>query len=245
MRSALTKSYIRKSIGLFLTIIGLQVWSFGQSKKQDVVYLNDSSVLRGKIISQSPNGIRLQMGDGSVWAFPQNRITQITQEPIPPLFQYKKRGYAHYTELGPLVAGKTTIDGVTTAAFSFHTINGYRFSRPLFLGLGVGADLYATQTIVPVILSYRGDLSERGAVLPYVFAEGGYGFNLTQNTPTLSGFKGGLTYAAGLGMKIPFNRTTGFLLGIGYHYQFTEFNNQGAQQEVLYKRLTLRAGFFL
>ncbi len=220
--------------------------SLGQSiKKEDVVYLKNESVVRGRIIQNDETRIRIQTADGSIWSFSAAEISRISSEAPFNGFRYKSRGYANFTELGPLVAGKTTIDGVTTAAFSFQSVNGYRFSQYFFTGAGVGVDLYATQTIIPLFVSIRGDLTTQGTILPFYFAEIGSGINITQNSSAGEDFKGGLLYAAGVGVKIPFNRSAGFLVSFGYRHQATSYRLNGDDRNIIYNRLAIRAGFFL
>lgn len=112
------------------------------------------------------------------------------------------KGFGHYTEIGALAATKNRPDNVTTAAFTFQTVNGYKFNRYLFAGIGIAADLYATQTIVPLFASVRGDLVKEGKFVPFYFADGGYGIDITSSTTTIS-YKSGPTFAAGIGFKIP------------------------------------------
>jgi hypothetical protein len=232
------------SLGILLLIIISHLSAQG-GKTEDVVYLKNEWVIRGKIILQNQTGIKIQTGEGNIYFFKTEEIVRLVKENAWNNFVYKDRGFAHFTELGPLIAGKTTQDGVTTAAFSFETINGYKFSQYAFLGLGIGADLYATQTILPVFGSIRGDLIKSGSVIPYYFGDLGYGFNITQSSTNLSDFTGGLHYALGIGMKIPFNRSAGFLLSVGYNYQETSYLQLGVNKNVVYNRLAIRAGFFL
>ncbi len=214
-------------------------------RMEDVIYLKNESVFRGKILDRNEARVKIQANDGNILVFAITEVEKITAEKRFGSYQYKHKGFAHFTELGPLVAGKTTIEGVTTAAFSFQTVNGYKFSKPVFLGLGVGADLYATQTIIPVFGSFRGDISTKGTVIPFYFADAGYGINITQASSAGSKFKGGLTYAVGLGAKIPFSRTAGFLISFGYRSQKTSFSQDNSKKEIQYNRLAVRAGFFL
>jgi hypothetical protein len=214
-------------------------------KTEDVVYLKNESVVRGKILQKTDAIVKIQVSDGSIFVLAITEVEKITTEKRFGSYQYKAKGFAHFTELGPLIAGKTTIEGVTTAAFSFQTINGYKFSKPAFLGLGIGADLYATQTIIPVFGSFRGDISIKGSVIPFYFADAGYGINITQNSNNGIDFKGGFTYALGLGAKIPFNKTAGFLISFGYRSQKTSFTQNNVNKEIQYNRLAVRAGFFL
>ncbi|MEO7119636.1 MAG: hypothetical protein ABIY62_00990 [Ginsengibacter sp.] len=233
-------------------IIGIIVFfciangAFSQSAKtEDVVYLRNQWIIRGQILNRDSASVKILTHDGNTFVFPVNEIDKIVKENTWRGFTYRKKGFANFTELGPLIAGKTTIDGVTTAAFSFQTINGYKFSQHAMLGLGLGADLYATQTILPVFGSFRGDISKGGSVIPFYFADAGYGINITQNSANSTAFKGGVMYALGLGIKIPFNRGAGFLLSAGYRYQKTSYTISNSSTDVLYKRLAIRAGFFL
>ncbi|MCE7073768.1 hypothetical protein LZG74_25900 [Dyadobacter sp. CY327] len=60
--------------------------------------------------------------------------------------------------------------------------------------MGIGADLYAVQTFVPVVLSVRGDFTSKGSKkIPFYFLEGGYGFNATSNDVDSVRFGGGAT----------------------------------------------------
>jgi len=211
---------------------------------EDVVYLKNKWIFRGTIVHED-SLVKLQSRDGNLYLFHRAEIDSMTREKVWRIYAYAQSGFAHFTELGPLVAGKTTMNGVTTAAFSFQTVNGYKFSQFVMAGLGVGADLYATQTVLPVFASFRGDVSTKETVIPFYFADLGYGFNITQDSNSDSNFKGGLMMAAGFGLKIPFNRNAGFLLSAGYRYQGTSYVHDMVESHVIYNRVALRAGFFL
>ena len=235
-----------KCIIAFVVFFCIANGTFSQSAKtEDVVYLKNQWIIRGSIVQRDSTSVKILTHDGNTFVFAANEIDKIVKENTWGGFTYRRKGFANFTELGPLIAGKTTIDGVTTAAFSFQTINGYKFSQYAMLGLGLGADLYATQTILPVFGSFRGDISKGGSVIPFYFGDAGYGINITQNSSNGTAFKGGVMYAFGLGLKIPFNRNSGFLLSAGYRYQKTSYTISSSSTDVLYKRLAIRAGFFL
>ena len=228
---------------LLLSIMALPAFA-QRGQMEDVIYLKDETVTRGTILSRDEIHIKIQTAEGNIHVYNVGDIIKINREPRFGSYNNKKPGYAHYTELGPLVAGKTTIDGVTTAAFSFQTVNGYRFRPCFFSGAGIGADLYATQTILPVFASVRGDLLNSGSLIPFYFADAGYGINITQNAANSTDFRGGAMYAAGAGVKIPFNRNAGFLLSFAYRHQATAYNLNGIKTSITYNRLAVRAGFF-
>ena len=212
---------------------------------EDVIYLKNQDIIRGTILKKNDSVYTIQTGDGSIYNYRAHEIEKINREKLYRNFSYKQSGYSNFTEIGALVAGKTTQQGVTTAAFSFQSVNGYKFNQFVMLGGGVGADLYATQTIVPLFGTVRGDLSNKGSAIPFYFVDAGYGVNITQQSANSDNFKGGFLWAAGLGVKIPFNKTAGFLLSLGYRYQKTTYDIENIPTDVLYKRLAIRAGFFL
>lgn len=159
-------------------------------------------------------------------------------------FVYKRSGFAHYTELGTLAGEKTSFPGTSTVAFSFQTVNGYRFTPTAMLGAGVGIDFYPRQTVVPVFASLRGDFFTNWRVIPFYFADAGYGTNITKEGNNRSGHKGGPTYGGGLGVKIPFSSRAGLLFSLGYKYQSTRFENRGDQFNMEYRRVAIKTGFF-
>jgi hypothetical protein len=153
------------------------------------------------------------------------------------------RRFGHFTEIGALATTQTSPDNVTTAAFSFQMVNGYRFSKRLFTGIGVGADLFATETIIPVFASLRGDILKKGDFIPFYFVDLGYGFNSTRN-PSID-YRGGLAAAAGIGFKVNLVNDKGFLVSFGYRFQEASRTMGTMEESRDYRRLALRAGFYL
>ncbi len=234
---------IRKCLLLLLLICVIK--RTDAQVKEDVIYLKNQNVIRGTIIQKTDSTLKIQTADGSIYNYKLSEVESASREKLYSSSAYKKSGFSNYTELGALVAGKTTLEGVTTAAFSFQTVNGYKFNQFVMLGFGTGADLYATQTVVPLFGTFRGDILNKGGAIPFYFADAGYGVNITENSSSADHFKGGFLYAAGLGLKIPFNKTAGFMMSLGYRYQKTTYNINDVPTDVVYKRLAIRAGFFL
>lgn len=156
----------------------------------------------------------------------------------------RTKGFSHYTEIGALAATRNRPDNVTTAAFTFQTVNGYKFNRRLFAGLGVAADLYATQTIIPIFASIRADFLNQGRFIPFYFADGGYGLDITSSTTNIS-YKGGAMFATGIGFKVPLHNGAGFLVSFGYRLQKGSTTELGITNKYSNNRIALRAGFYL
>jgi len=237
--------FMHKFILLAFYLLLISSFGLAQGKgRQDVVYVKNHWVLRGKLLDSADSVVRIQTQDGNIFVFRRAEIEKITSEVSWDRSAGARKGFHNFTELGPLIAGKTTINGVTTAAFSFQTFLGYTLKSWLIPGLGAGADLYATETILPLFASLRGDLSRSGGIIPFYFGDVGYGANITQHSSEGQQFSGGLLYAAGAGVKIPFNRGAGFLLSLGYRYQGTSYILNSVRQDMDYRRLALRAGFY-
>jgi len=214
-------------------------------RMQDVLSLKNGWILRGTLRPLPGDSVELETPDRQVFRFAQAEVRQTTQErATTPGVRYKKRGFQHYTELGPLAISNRASNGTTTSAFSLQTVNGYRFSPAAFVGLGAGVDLFAVQTFVPVFVSFRSDLTSQGTRIPFLFFDGGYSFNATSNDVPGQRFRGGPLLAAGLGLKILFQGNTGFLLSVGYRFQRTQTESLllGTRTED-FNRLALRAGF--
>ncbi len=217
------------------------------SSTLDVIHLKSGWILKGKLVSTTGDTLKIRTEGDNLFTFPASELLFISQEKIKenPLI-YKRVGISNFTELGPLASRNTSQINVNTSAFSFQTVTGYKFNPLIFLGIGIGIDLYATQTFMPLFGSLRGDIYTKGAYIPYYFADLGYGFDITsyQNSP-INGY-GGLLYAVGGGLKINFNKASGFLLSLGYRIQNTSTtqNSTGLNTSTRYERIALRAGYY-
>jgi hypothetical protein len=234
---------MKKILTLIFCIITFN--TFSQKINDDVLYLKNGSIYRGKIIEKNEQTIKLETYEKNIYAVQVSDIQEIKSEESlkKPVILYKEKGFVHYTELGPLAMSNRASNGVTTSAFSFQTTNGYKFNKYLFTGIGIGADLYAIQTFVPIVLSVRGDFTKKGNKIPFYFVEGGYSINATSNDVDGIKYKGGNTFAAGVGLKILFNENTGFVIGAGYRFQRSELVEKTKTTIEDFDRLTLRIGF--
>ncbi len=221
-------------------------WAIAQTR--DVLKLKNGSVVKGQIITpkDGPDSVvTIETYDGSTWVFKRSEVVLRGSEPFKdPAIRYKNRGFEHYTELGPLAMSNRASNGITTSAFSFQTTNGYRFNQWLYTGIGVGADLYAVQTFVPIVLSIRGDFRNTGTKIPFYFVEAGHSINATSNDVVNIKYRGGATFAVGAGLKLLFHQSTAFVVGVGYRFQRSATERLALPTVTDdFNRLTLRIGF--
>ena len=221
-----------------------------QRPTEDVLYLKNGWILRGHLTTpDSAASVGIQTNDGNVFTFVRSEVRETKKEAALRHLniRYRERGFGNYTEVGAL-ASRTNVDdrGTTTSAFTFHTVNGYRFGQFLYAGVGVGVDLYASQTFIPVFASIRGDFLRKGILIPYYYVDGGWGLNGTTSQPA-ERQRGGVHFAAGAGLKVLFNGNAGFLLSAGYSLQQTAIETSGVagttRRALDYNRIAIRAGF--
>lgn len=229
----------------FITILflGFVFQSFAQTeKKEDVLYLKNGWVIRGEVVKENDR-LRIITRDKNEFVFSEREVDKITREDIFREIGFKEKGFSSYTEMGALAANNNSDVNVNTSAFSFQTVNGYKFNQWLFTGVGLGVDLYAAETFIPVFGSLRGDLFKTGSVIPYYFIDAGYGINITGNADPMVENAGGFLFASGIGIKVPFQNSTAFLLSAGFRVQNSSVKMGDARQNNNYERLALRAGF--
>jgi hypothetical protein len=235
---------VKKIIFLSLAFLCFFQLAFGQ-KAEDVVYLKNHWVLHGRITLKTDTQVSIETKDHNIFVFKTGEIDHISREKVESELNTKMHGFASFIELGPLAARNTSQLNVNTSAFSFQTVNGYKLNQWLFAGLGLGADLYATQTFFPVFGSIRGDLLSKKQYEPYYFVDAGYGFNGTLGNTSAISNKGGALYAVGLGLKIGLSHNAGVLISLGFRTQSYETSFNSITDKATYQRLALRAGFYL
>lgn len=233
---------VRKIIFTLLFLTSM-VSSFAQNKKwvEDILYLKNNWILHGTVSIGTDSSFSIKTKDGNIFVFQANEVDSVCHEKI--ISGFSKPGFGHYTEIGALASTENRPDNVTTAAFSFQTINGYNFKPYLFSGIGAGVDLYATQTIIPVFAGVRGNITNRGTLIPFYFLDGGYGINITSAAQGIA-YRGGLMAAGGFGVKVPMNTGSGFLVSFGYRIQ-NGATIEAQRQDFTKRRIAIRAGFYL
>ena len=232
----------------FVLTIFLLLANAAICQTRDVLKLKNGSVIKGQITGpkdSQDSTLTIETYDGSVWVVKRGEVAGRGSEPFKdPAIRYRNRGFEHYTELGPLAMSNRASNGITTSAFSFQTTNGYRFNQWLYTGIGIGADLYAVQTFVPIVLSVRGDFRNTGTKIPFYFIEAGHSINATSNDVENIKYRGGATFAVGAGLKLLFHQSTAFVVGVGYRFQRSSTERLTLPTVTDdFNRLTLRIGF--
>ncbi|MCB0755465.1 MAG: hypothetical protein H6603_02295 [Flavobacteriales bacterium] len=232
---------------------------FAQQGMQDVIYLKDGSIYKGIIIETVPNvSYKIKSKDGNVFAVKIEDIEKITKEEGE---HHQDRGYHrgpwghHYmkgdsAKFAPRQKGyfnevQVLIENVQGGV---RMVNGYKFNRFAYLGIGIGVDRVFSNPFnpkvnglekkelagiyLPLYLYHAGDGPTKGRFTPFYAIEAGYamafkGFGDSDRNVDDFGnrLKGGVIAGAGLGFKIHSKRHRGhFSLLFNVNYKQVNFN---------------------
>jgi len=231
-----------KNVVLAIALLSIPIFSFAQAGMEDVIYLKDGSIYRGVIIEQIPNvSMKIQTLGGNVFAVQIADVAKFTKEKkeVDPLtvdgqcghmgwghwrkdtiaFAPRKKGY--FNQVQVLLENKQ--GGV-------RVINGYKFGRLGYLGVGIGFDRVWSSPFnkwvndledealegiyLPLYLFYSGDIMNR-RITPYYTVEAGYAmaFGGMDDEFESDGMgrrpSGGAMGGIGLGIKINSKRHKG------------------------------------
>jgi hypothetical protein len=223
---------------------------------EDVIYLKDGSIYRGIIIETVPNeSYKIKSGDGNVYALQVADIEKIRKEER----EQKARGYGHWgwyhskrdsmnlvpREKGYFNEVQVLIENVQGGV---RMVNGYKFNRFAYLGIGIGVDRVFSNPFnpringlekkelagvyLPLYLFHAGDGPTKGRFTPFYAIEAGYAMafkGFGDNDANVDDFgnrlKGGAMAGIGLGFKVRSKRHRGhFSVLFNINYKQVNFS---------------------
>lgn len=236
----------------------------------DVIKLRTNVFFEGKIIEYRHDTlVVLQTVDGRLFHFHPKIISKISQKLVDEDGRRVKRQrvirpYA-FEEKGVYLQLSAGFNAAETAGpwidevvhgKDFTVSAGYKFNRYLGVGLGVGAHYYYSQGkgVYPVFAEARGYLTAR-KVAPYYAVAAGYGFAVKDEDKGIQEANGGLLFHPALGLRIGGSDNVNFIFDVGVKFQRVNYQTidwgvwrptdsvvRFADNDVFYKRLTIRAG---
>lgn len=246
---------LRAILFTFLTVIASFNLS-AQNKMEDVVYLNNGSIIRGAIIEMETGAqIKIETFGGSVFVFDMDDVEKIAREKVKYLeyvkgpIKYKTSGYFNVSEIGIMVGNTTVYSYAPAASFTMQTVNGFQFTRWLQTGIGIGMDIYndnGSYALSPIFLRIGGEVLRKQAT-PYYFVDAGYAIPWGPSDNTYYKLEGGPTANAGIGVKFHTRSDIGYIITLGYKYQRSKTHNTwwdgSIHTEVrTYQRMSMRFG---
>ncbi|MFK7948395.1 MAG: hypothetical protein AB8G11_12465 [Saprospiraceae bacterium] len=239
----------------YLLTIGLLAFCINAEAQyyEEVIYLTNGSVIRGDVIKQTKEEIKIQIAGGSILVYKMSEVDRITKEEKKEKekrrtkdFTVQDTGFYHAVSFG-LLPGQGEFGNFAFGG-SLHYVFGYQYKPIIGVGLGVGTDSYIyseIRNIIPVYLEARGYLKKQ-PFAPYYSVQAGYGFALVNDTWNMTDASGGLMIHPKIGFRFPSRTNAAFTAEIGYLFQqasFTFDDWQGRyQDDVNFRRISVRFG---
>lgn len=245
---------MKKLFAFFLILIFTLIsnLTFGQNNQEDVVYLKNGEVVRGKIVQNVPSqSLRIQTKDKKVIELKHADIEKMTRENIvednstnttKPI-KFKKRGFINLTEIidnkgtGKVEFNNKSYDN-DSRSLGVRTVNGFQFDEHSSLGLGLGLEGFDDETYLSLFADYRLTFLE-GRVSPVFIANVGTSIGANDSY-------GQLLIHPQLGMRVYLSKNVAYLLNFGYKWQQEEITIYGGVNKkveiVFFKYVTISTG---
>lgn len=212
----------RISAFLLLGLCLLPAILLAQSKADDAIYLNNGSIMRGRVIESVPGkGVTIEIVGNNVLVIPENEIQKVVlREP-----QLKETPTDHPVKTGKLeIYPQLHLFGGTDQTWGFTLQTGYILPYGITAAAGTGVEWFRT-SMLPVF----GQLSWKilpASVSPYLYAQAGYSFSLEKGNaytyyyyPSSSTEYGGILAGGGIGIRSDFTKRSSITFSLGYRYQ--------------------------
>jgi hypothetical protein len=238
---------------LIFLVLSVPQWVGGQKQEVDAVYLENGEIYRGRIQEHhDPDLVQLETLCLNTRLFPLSEILRIEKETVK-LADFggfggaSVHGYFNHTDLGFLIGSGNNEKDVV---FSVQMVNGYKFRRKYYPGIGTGIEFYE-QAYVPVYADFKYVLLNH-RVSPFLRGSAGYSISLedpSEEWGSRTDNHGGILYAAGIGTTIRTGSSSVLVISIVYRFQslrstYTEeWNEEILNLEKQFNRLAFRIGF--
>ncbi|MBT8191404.1 MAG: hypothetical protein KJO29_13315 [Bacteroidia bacterium] len=227
--------------------------------KHVIVYLNDGSQVEGDIINWMPGYIiEIKTAWSDNVTFRQEDIKKVIQKStlkqkhIVP-YNFKEKGL-NYSLKWQMITGNAGSRANSVNGIGFSVSAGHRFNRFISLGGGMGWDQYvwnSGEKLIPFFAEFSGFAHQSQTSLMYNL-QLGYSLALKDEDYLISHARGGIMVYPSIGLRFGRNENIKYTFDIGYKFQKAEFHyddvwewGRRSEQNLLYKRLTLRFGLLL
>ncbi|MEM6261811.1 MAG: hypothetical protein AAGI38_04840 [Bacteroidota bacterium] len=249
--------HLTPKLSAFLLFGLLLIGSAFAQSEEDVLYMRDSSILRGQVIRMEPQGnTRIQILGGSILVVKTQDVIRMEREaPVQTFPSYErtkrpiaelKKGYFHVSLFSLLISGDTDDVGVfePRVSGSLQTVNGYRFHRLLAVGISTGIAFYGRGEMMPLGIEVRGNLMDQ-AISPIYYAQGG--LNIPLYSYEGGEARSGATVALGTGLHFRTSGAISLLFQLGYRLQsgedeFNAFGGRRVLESFTYQRIETSVG---
>jgi hypothetical protein len=219
--------------------------------KEDIIYMHNGSILRGKVTENTPGTqVTIEIAGRNRIVVPDSSVKIILMDQQIPFRD--RENNASPVEM----AASVSFFGGSENSAGCSFITSYRFPFRLSTGVGIGNEWFDHQQI-PFIADIKYSFL-KGSWSPYVYAQTGYAIPLSTEPEGDNWYHteyyGGVLAGAGAGMRFDFSNRNALIFNIGYRYQKTKtvtdngyWSSSSYQMETItydeYNRMTFSVGF--
>ena len=218
-----------------MKMIPIVVWTFflalpllatAQQNEFDALYLNNGSVLRGKVLESTPGqGVKIEMVGNNILVIPESEVQKIVMRETEPETA-SKSGQPSRIEVHPQVH----LFGGSDQSWGFTVSTAYAFPFRLSVGAGTGVEWFNT-AMLPMFayVSYK---ILPGKWSPYLYAQAGYALSLEKNQDNYYYYygdqknHGGILAGAGAGIRKDFSNHSAITFSVGYRFQQSRMTSE-------------------
>jgi hypothetical protein len=222
-----------KYIYNFLILLFTSFSLCAQTILQDVIYMENGSVIKGSVLEYEPKGnIKIKILGGSILVYKSSEVVKILKDEVPtsdynvPKKKQKemhKPGKGWYNSItGGTLIGITDF-GSPSFGLSLIYVSGYHFHRLFGIGAGISVNSLTLfqYSFIPVYANIRGHLMKTSTSLFYDLNIG-YGIGLNDLFSN-NAAQGGLYLRPSIGIRFPSTYKTHLVMDIGYIIQFAKY----------------------
>jgi hypothetical protein len=232
-------------LSFLLVFIFINVYT---QKTQDVVYLNNGSVIRGKILENNSEQLKIESCSKNVFVLKKSEIQDITVEPSTTNFPMKKKGYYNFTSIGTVFGSALN---EKPAPFSLLMEHNFRTGKYFAAGIVTGIE-FLNEAVMPL----GGNIK---LMLPTTYGNTFFtgiscGYSISLETPpfideyyNVTDASGGVMFNAELGAIFPLERNLSLFIAAGYRYNELNYKREdwyynSVDRTMYFNRVSLRIG---
>ncbi len=238
---------------ILILVISLFFTSLRAQKQEDVVYLNNGSIIHGTLVTGDTSRISIINNYGDTWVFSREEVDSVSKQRP---FEYNamlfnKKGFELGTNAELMVrSGANAIGSAIVPGINL--LLGYRVNSRFSAGLRTGLEFFDYMEI-PVCGEIRYRAVNR-ALSPVIYFRSGYSFP-AESRPNDYQYSysssGGYSLSTGIGIGRVINENASFLFTFGYGYQELNYHLsplyqwlQERDRTEYYSRLRISLGYF-
>ncbi|MEN8118775.1 MAG: hypothetical protein ABFS35_00410 [Bacteroidota bacterium] len=243
-----------KTITILIFIFSNWAELAAQITIEDVVYLKNGTVIRGKILKNENDSIKIETHCRNIFVYKSSDLLKVSKEsynlenkPAPELNQ---KGIYNITTIGFLTGNSELADAQT---FTFQSTLGYNYNQYIGAGVGVGIEKLRTE-LVPVFISLKSNMLNK-ANSPVLNLTFGYSFPLSKEKKDENqefSYEGGINFGFDIGICSYKTQKRALLITAGYRYQIVKesfsstswyYPNSTEKNTYKFNKIAIKIGF--